>query len=31
MTVATGSRIPLVDLGAQYQTIRDEICRRSRV
>jgi dTDP-4-amino-4,6-dideoxygalactose transaminase len=25
MTSATGSRIPLVDLGAQYETIRDEI------
>jgi dTDP-4-amino-4,6-dideoxygalactose transaminase len=25
MTVATGTRIPLVDLGAQYQAIRDEI------
>jgi dTDP-4-amino-4,6-dideoxygalactose transaminase len=25
MTVATGSRIPLVDLGAQYQTIRAEV------
>src|SRR5690242_19438108 len=25
MTVARGSRIPLVDLGAQYETIRDEV------
>jgi dTDP-4-amino-4,6-dideoxygalactose transaminase len=25
MSSATGSRIPLVDLGAQYETIRDEI------
>ena len=25
MTVVTGTRIPLVDLGAQYQTIRHEV------
>ena len=25
MNAAIGSRIPLVDLGAQYETIRDEI------
>ncbi|MGE3272239.1 MAG: DegT/DnrJ/EryC1/StrS family aminotransferase, partial [Chloroflexota bacterium] len=25
MSVAAGSRIPLVDLGAQYQTIRSEV------